>query len=404
MPLIIRALVSLLIAALPVAAQSIPGVAKVKVGAATVRGTPGEFAPETGRLERGAEVTVVSAEGNDWLAIQPPKGSVSWVQWTLVEPQGKPGPDGKFVPPFNAVVTAEDTAVRAGAVGESKPLMVQRTKLPKGTLVRVLAAKVPLKLNDDSLEANWYPIEAPKDDLRYVRRADVDWAGTAPGPGFVVKTGGTTSKPLPGVPAVSPTPDAGRGSGDFTLSIPGERPAYKPNLNKPADWPNNYPLWKDAEKARDAGDARTARELYTQLAAEVNREGAGQDLELANLCYDRIYNALGTTTGGGTTAPTRPVEPPAYKPDPPVLKADPPKVAAGKTASGYLIRSKAMLDGKWRIYLLYDRGDVLREYVVSDGPDLDRLNESWVELTGRTIRAESLKNEPVFVATDARAR
>ncbi len=403
MTLATRALVSLLFVAWPAAAQSFPALAKIKAGAATVRGTPGEFAPETGRLERGAEVTVVAAEGNDWLAIQPPRGSVSWVQWSLVEPQGKPGPDGKFVPPFNAVVSEEGTAVRAGAVGESKPLMVQRTKLPKGTLVRVLAAKVPVKLDADTLETNWYPIEAPKDDLRFVRRADVDWAGTASGPGFVVKTGGTTSKPLPGVPMVAPTPGGSKDTGDFTLSIPGERPAYKPNLNKPADWPNNYTLWKDAEKARNAGDTRTARELYTQLAAEVNRDGAGQDLELVNLCYERIYNALGTTTSGGTTAPTRPVEPQAYKPEPPVLKADPPKAVA-KTASGYLIRSKAMLDGKWRVYLLYDRDMVLREYVVSDGPDLDRLNESWVELTGRIIRAESLKNESVFVASEARGK
>ena len=199
-----RALVPLLLAVSPLAAQSFPAVAKIKVGAATVRGTAGEFAPETGRLERGAEVTVVAAEGNDWLAVQPPRGSVSWVQWSLVEPQGKPGPDGKFLPPFNAVVSEDNTAVRAGAVGESKPLPVQRTKLPKGTVVRVLAAKVAVKADGDTLETSWYPIEAPRDDLRYVKRADVEWGGTASGPGFVVKGGGTSSKPLPGTPATVP--------------------------------------------------------------------------------------------------------------------------------------------------------------------------------------------------------
>ena len=130
----------------------------------------------------------------------------------------------------------------------------------------------------------------------------------------------------------------------------------------------------------------------------MGKDGSGQDLELANLCYDRIYNTLGTGTGTGTGGGTT-----ARPPDPPAVKADPPK-AAGKTLSGYLIRSKAMLDGKRRIYLLYDRGNVLTDYVISDGVDLDRLNETWVDLTGRTIRAEGLRNEPVFVASEARGK
>lgn len=397
-------LLSAVIACGPAFAQTFPALAKIKVNAASVRGTAGEFSPETGKLEQGTRVTVVAAEGNDWLAIQPPAGSISWVSWALVEPQGKPGADGKIAPPFNAVVTPDDgAAVRAGAVGEGKPLAVQKTKLPKGTVVQVIGAKVKLKADGDDLETSWYPIIAPKDDLRYVRRDAIEWAGAAPAPGFVVKAGGTTSKPLPGTPADSGvTPSRG----DFTLNVPnGERPQFPvtPNSNKPADWPNNHPLWKEAEKARGAGESKQARELYTRLAQEVSREGAGQDLELANLCYDRIYNSLGGSGGSGSK-PTdgglnwRPLD------NQPPVKADPPKAEKGKTVEGTLHSTAAKLDGKWPIYLLADERRVVRFYVVSGGADLDRHVGKWVEVTGTDSRPESLRGDPVIVATEVRGK
>ena len=48
-----------------------------------------EAAKKTGKLDYGAYVTVVAKEGADWLCIQPPAGSISWVQWTLVRPVKK---------------------------------------------------------------------------------------------------------------------------------------------------------------------------------------------------------------------------------------------------------------------------------------------------------------------------
>lgn len=385
-------------------AQTFPALARVKVNAASVRGTAGEFSPETGRLEAGNRVTVLSAEGNDWLAIQPPQGSISWIPWTLVEPQVKPGLDGKISPPFNAVVTPDDGAnIRAGAVGDTKPLGVQRTKLPKGTIVQVVGPRVKVKADGDELEANWYPIIAPKDDVRYIRRDAVEWVGAAPGAGFVVKAGGSTSKPLPGTPA-----DTGSkvvSSGDFptTLSVPGggERPQFPttPNTAKPADWPNNYPLWREAEKARGAGDTKLARELYTKLAQEVSRDG--QDLELANLCYDRIYNALGGGSGssGGGGAGWRPPE------SAPVPKVETPKVEkVGRNYQGSLHAANAKLDGKWTIYLLADEKRVIRHYVISGGADLDRFLGKWVEVTGNEIRPDSLRGDPVVVATEVRGK
>lgn len=402
MPPVVRApllLLALTAAGGSAVAQTFPALARVKVNAASVRGTAGEFSPETGKLEMGNKITVLSAEGNDWLAVQPPQGSISWIPWTLVEPQAKPGSDGKISPPFNAVVTPDDGAsIRPGAVGEFKPLGVQKTKLPKGTIVHVVGPRVKVKADGDELEANWYPIIAPKDDVRYVRRDAIEWVGAAPGAGFVVKAGGSTSKPLPGV-----TPEPGKTvptTGDFTLSVPGggERPQFPttPRVTKPADWPNNYPLWREAEKARGAGDTKLARELLTKLAQEVSREGSTQDLELANLCYDRIYNSLGGSGGG---AEWRPPE------AGPVVKADPPKAEkVGRTVEGSLHAANAKLDGKWSIYLLADEKRVIRHYVISGGADLDRYIGKWVEVTGNEIKPDSLRGDPVIVATEVRGK
>ncbi len=396
-------------------AQTFPALAKVKGKAASVRGAAGEHTPETGKLEAGALVTVTAAEGNDWLAVQPPIGSISWVPWTLVEPQATPGPDGKLPPRFNAVVTPDDgAAIRPGAVNDSKPLGVQKTKLPKGTIVQVVGPRVKVKADGDDLETNWYPIIAPKEDVRYVRRDAVEWAGAAPAPSFVVKAGATGSKPLPGT-----TPEAGtpaRSGGDFVLNVPnGDRPQFPvtPGAAKPADWPNNHPQWREAEKARLGGDTKLARELYTKLAQEVSRDGAGQDLELANLCYDRIYNGL-----GAKPADVNPGNSGWRPPDPPAVKADPPKAAdRGKVVSGLLLDSRVddkgqpsrtgkpfLLDGKWTVYLLADEKRVVRHYVISGGADLDRHVGKWVEVTGSEIRPDSLRGDPVVVASDVRPK
>jgi hypothetical protein len=215
----------------------------------------------------------------------------------------------------------------------------------------------------------------------------------------VVKAGGTTSKPLPGTPADSGVTPS---KGDFTTSVPnGERPQFPvtPGAAKPADWPNNYSLWKEAEKARGAGDSKQARELYTKLAQEVS-QGAGQDLELANLCYDRIYNSLGS---GGAKASDGGLN---WRPpdNPPAVKADPPKVEKGKTVEGTLHATAAKLDGKWPIFLLADEKRVVRFYVVSGGADLDKHAGKWVQVTGSETRPDSLRGDPVIVASEVRGK
>src|SRR5437879_2647368 len=79
-------LAGLVLAAIPAvaAAQTQPYFAVVSDSEVLLRAGPSDKYPETGMLKRGAQV-VVDHEEAGWLAIQAPKGSISWVQYSYVD-------------------------------------------------------------------------------------------------------------------------------------------------------------------------------------------------------------------------------------------------------------------------------------------------------------------------------
>jgi hypothetical protein len=393
---------------------SAPTLARVKGKAAVVRAAPGENSPDTGTLDPGAFVTVVGAEGADWLTVQPPNGSVSWISWALVEPQGKPGADGKLAPPFNAVVRADNGAMlRAGTAGGDRPLGVQRTKLPEGTVVKVIGPRVKVRADGDESETSWYPIVAPADDYRFVRRDAVEWTGSPPGTGFVVKAGASGEKPLP-MP-VAPAPS----SGDWPLSIPNATASGRPKRD---DWPNHHPTFREAEKARGNGDTRTAERLYRQVADEVSRDGPDKDIDLANLCHDRLFLlkksgagggdwTVGSSGGGSVDGGWRPLDqstplPTTSGPSPRVdlPKADLPKAEkvmpekAVPEAAGYLKPTTFRIN-KRLIYVLVDSRGRTTNYVTSGGVDLDRYADKWVTVRGEESKPAELRGYALMTVT-----
>ena len=371
-------------------AQSIaqPTLARIKVGSAIVRAAPGDQSPETGRLEAGATVTVVGAEGNDWLAIQPPSDSISWVPWTLVEPQKKPGQD-TLTPPFLGVISVDQNAtapIRAGKFGDAKPLAVQRTRLPSGSIVKIIGPKV--KLSESDGESSWYPILAPGDDYRFVRREAVEWTGTPVQASFVVKEGNSQAKPLPGSPA---TPGLTPNTGDFTVSIGGTSNYQKPSKG---NWdPNYHPVYKEAEKARGRGDHAAAEKLYRQVAEEVAPAGTKQDIDLANLCYDRIFLLKSNSTVSGSSGTAEPR---------PSLKAEGKPEKKAYEGDGVLRETRYEIRGK-AVYALVDRGGAVRHYAISGGVDLERYLGKQVTLVGEASYPDELRGDPLLVATQVKA-
>ena len=362
--------------------QTTPTLGRVKVQQAVIRCAPGDQSPDTGKLEFGSYVTVVAKEGNDWLCIQPPAGSISWVNWALVEPQKRNSSD-TLSPPFNAMISIEkgsSALLRAGKVGEDKPLSAQRTKLPHGTIVQVIGNKKKILLDGDSTETFWYPIQAPADDFRFIRKDAVEWSGTPVSTGFVVKDGNSTEKPLPGkVP--EKTAD---GTGDFTVSI-GDRP--RPSGSK---WdPNENPKFREAEKARGNGDSLLAEKLYQQIADEVAHKGPNQDIDLANLCYDRIF----LLRQGGNGSGSETLRTPSLK------NTDTTKAEAKYTVSGegYLRATRYKIAGS-AVYALVDTKGIVRHYTVSGGVDLEKHLGKWVTLSGDETKPEELRGDPLLTA------
>ena len=343
----------LILAAAPALAQPVQSLARVKVGSASLFSGPGEAMPKCGSVEQGYVVVVDHTEGNDWLAVQPPVGSLSWISHLHVELQAPT--DGRPVTfPANALVRSEgEVKLAVGQMGDAKPFGVRRTKLPDGSVVKVVGPKVRATADGDPGESNWYPIIPPRDDFRYVRRADVEMIGGAEKPGFVVKAVAHTEQP-------TELPSA---------SIPG---TFKPAALSGSGEGSNNPAWLDAEKARNDGNFPLAERLYKQVAEDATKGG---DTALANLCFNRIHyiRELQRQKDRGD-AVLKPLTA-----DAPAV-AQKPGAAATVGGSGELRVVNFKYENK-PVYALTDKRGVSL-YLLADDTDLSRYNRRYVELSG----------------------
>lgn len=115
---------------------------------------PGAGFYPTQDLRRGERVTVIGERTGDWVAIEPPAGSFSWLPTKLVEEQE----DG------SGVVTAEETRVYVGSrLNDARHVFQIRAK--KGDKVEILDH---VYVKDDKEVDSWYKIKPPAGEVRYV--------------------------------------------------------------------------------------------------------------------------------------------------------------------------------------------------------------------------------------------
>lgn len=343
-----------------------------------LRASPKADGLETGTLARGSTVVVHHEEG-DWLAVQPPRGSVSWISHLFLEfPDGTP--NAGF--PKNAVVRADgDVKLAVGRAGVPRPLDVRRTAIPDGTIVLVIGPAV--KVEDD--RCTWYPVVPPEDDFRYLPRSAVQLQREAP-VGFVVK---------------SPAAD----SASTRVPVPAEVAGPVPVGGKPG-WPN-HPLWVQAEQAERAGDLEQAERLYFQLAKEMNAPGG--DGELANLCYTRVHAIRerrrarqGGSSGSNWSSAAQPdsavvpaaaIEHKDATPrEPAAERSEKPAEGRGQwTGSGFL-RIAGFKIGARQAYALEDsRGRLMYYAVPGPGVELDRHRNKTIDLFGTLTSPPELR-------------
>ncbi|MGL6097829.1 MAG: SH3 domain-containing protein [Fimbriiglobus sp.] len=252
----------------PGIAQTAPFLAEIDADSVTLRSGPGDQMPETGQLFRGGQVVVDHEEGEKWLAIQPPRGQVSWIKNVNLGPVDAQTTE---LIPRNAIVHAEPEAeIAFGRPGSGKPLDVRRTRVPDQTIVLVIGPKV------EAGGTWWHPIEPPDGDFRYIPKSAVRFLKGQPVQSFVVRT-----------PKIAPVADLPKTEAPMPIaSIPSAGPVARPAPIRGDNWPN-HPLWMQAEDAERRGDFGRAESLYLRLAGDMNRPGG--DAELANLCYTRVH-------------------------------------------------------------------------------------------------------------------
>lgn len=314
--------------------------ARVTAAGAVARSGPGDKMPDTGAVPAGTPVVVSQVE-NDWVAIEPPAGQVSWMRYIHLADPDASGPKTGV---WDAVVAADGPVeVAVGRAGQSRPLDVRKVSVPDGTIVRVIGPLV------EHGGAKWLPVVPPAGDLRYLPRSSVEFTAARP-PTFAVN-----SPPNTGPPVAAPTPPP-----EPTLAVPASvsRPA-------PPEPVTAHPLWQRAERADAAGSYAVAENSYLELAKEMNQANRPAD---ADLCYARVT---------AVRERQRAARPPA-SPAP----ATPPASAGQWYGPGQLRLSAVKIDGRPAYALLRPDGKTACYVQAARDVDLDRFRGTSVDLYG----------------------
>jgi len=370
---------TLILAAAPsaAAAQNAPYLGTIVDAETLVRSGPSDKFPEAGSLKRGVPV-IVDHEEFGWLAIEAPKGSVSWVPIEFVEfDVARPLPQ-------NAMVT-EDVTLASGKVGLAQPLTeIRKTKVPAGTTLKIIGPKATFD------NKQWYPVEPVYGDFRYIPKSAIR-AGEPARTAFIV--GDATPPNLTPIAATTPKPEA-------TTTVP-PAPVARTGVN--------HELWQKADAAEREGRTEDAEKHYFQLARMMNEAGGDQDV--ANMCYTRIHalrekkrSSMVPPAGVPATAPrvevpARPQLLPPTKNETPVSTATPTADKGGWTGVGRLVVSAVVLDGR-TTYALETAPGVYQVYVVAaPGVDLKPYRNRRVNVFG-TTHTHANTTKPYILATE----
>lgn len=355
-------------------AQPTPYLGEIAIEVVPCRCGPSDQMAETGQLFKGTRVLVEREEPSGWLAIQSPRGQVSWINHKYLAPiEGQPAD----AIPRNAIVTAEPEAeIAYGRPGATQPLDVRRTKVPDQTVVLIIGKKVEFG------GSFWWPIEPPEGDYRYIPKSAVRFIRGQANQGFVVRS----PTPEPAAPSTGGTP--------VTASIP-NKSSVSLSGGKPADWPN-HPLWLQAEQAERNGDYAKAESLYLRLAAEMNQTGG--DADLANLCYTRVHSVREKMRQGRNGNPQ--VTESARRGD----------TGSGRSTSssewigpGSLRPAGFKIEGRTTYALVNAQGKVIVYALPGPGVDLDRYRGTEVELYGNMSNPGDLRGAGVVTALKVQA-
>lgn len=324
----------------------------------------------TNILRQGDRVEVERELESGWLVVRPPAGSFSWI-------------NNRFVQQISAthknyVVSYEghDVPVLIGSTLKANRPTKIGIRLPRGAQVHVIGRG----MTDE--EGTWLPITPPEGEVRYLRKEAVAQAGAAVGPTASAK-----------VPIQPPDADA---------------------------------LWRDAQKADNAGRLVDAVRLY-RLAGDANLSVNPTRAEEAYRRAHWIEQANSSTNapGGSYYYPDGPTRPTTAAVSPFVLPVNQVGNNAVQPIGGYagatnaqlvsartaaspstnLYRANGRLQHAFknevnrRYYLLNDKGAPVVSVKAGPGVDLSSFEDRKVELYGQLSYIPELRNNLLTVTS-----
>jgi hypothetical protein len=290
--------VALLAGQVPAAEPSTAAIRAVVVDdALDVLAEPDSASFATGKLRRGDYLNVVADRGDGWLAIEPPAGSVCWIdQSSLAEETGG-----------EARVIAAQATVRAGNPAARMPGPPSSTVV-KGEIVR-LGDLVPITLQQGRVSRTWQAIEPPAGESRFVRADRVRLLRAVAPPAqtrqatqvLPASAQGQTKRVSTRLePVDSALLEVGGAPGEQSLApalaeaLAKVAAAHRQALRGPVDQWNLDPVRQRYQSLLDAETDATARTAIRARLAQVERQQAAakaaramQDLLAASRRLDR---------------------------------------------------------------------------------------------------------------------
>ena len=365
-------------------AQMTPYLATVTADNVNLKSGAGTNMEETGPLARGEVVVVVREHGDQWLAVEPPRGQVSWVRKIALQELGTGGP---LTLPRNAVVHGDpDAEVAMGRPGLPSPLSVRKDRVPDGTVVQVIGD--PYYETAGTARTGWVPIVPVKGECRYLPRSAVQISrGPATAASYTVNSP-SPKTPAPAEPEATPAPGVTR-----PVVAAGEAATGR---GKPAGWPSE-PLWLQAEEASRVQEYERAERLYLQLASDQNRPGG--DVDLANLCYERVHAVLEKQRASGR--PAKVPATPVGRGDSEIASRPAAKSREPQWTSAGTIRETGFGPGGGAKYSFRSAtsGKVVAYLEAGPGVDLGQWREAEVELYATVRAAQDSGGAPTLTVT-----
>jgi hypothetical protein len=236
------ALVVLVVAALPVRAQTFPAEMTIMVPEVEVRSGPTEKYYATSKLRMGERVTVIrqDATQRDWLAIKPPPGSFSWIKADFVDQ----------TPQFAIVKSKDPVPVKPGSSMPNPPTPVDQAMVSQGTMLTIMG---PPRV---APEGTWLMVQPPPTEVRFIPASAVKQQVAAAPPAVVAPAAPAASTPatlaslsknpatMPGNPAgASGVSSYAGGQGWVPANAPGNTAALSPTGPAQPIPQCNQPQW-----------------------------------------------------------------------------------------------------------------------------------------------------------------